>query len=61
VERALDSPALIETSTTDPALESRFAQIPEFGNRVLRVIVNTQVVPARVVSVYFDRRMKGRL
>jgi hypothetical protein len=61
MERALDSPALIETSATDLALESRFAKIPEFDNRVLRVIINTQVVPARVVSVYFDRRMKGRL
>jgi hypothetical protein len=43
LERVLASPALIEASITDPELESRFARIPEFGNRVLRVIVNTQV------------------
>jgi hypothetical protein len=61
LERALASPTLIEASITDPELESRFAKIPEFGDRVLRVIVNTQVVPERVVSVYFDRRMKGKL
>jgi hypothetical protein len=61
LERVLVSPALIEASITDPELESRFAKIPEFRDRVLRVIVNTQVVPERVVSVYFDRRMKGKL
>lgn len=55
------SPALIEASPTDPELESRLAKIPEYGDRVLRVVVNTQVVPERVVSVYFDRKMKGKL
>ena len=34
---------------------------PEFGGRVLRVTVNTAVEPNRVVSVFFDRRMKGKL
>lgn len=61
LERVLASPALIEASATDPELESRFAKISEFGDRVLRVVVNTQVVPERVVSVYFDRKMKGKL
>jgi len=42
-------------------LESRFAKIPEHGDRVLRVVLNNTVVPARVVSVYFDRTMKGKL
>jgi hypothetical protein len=35
--------------------------IPEFGGRVLRVAVNTAVEPNRVVSVFFDRKMKGKL
>jgi hypothetical protein len=61
LERALARPSLIEPSTTDPELESRLAKIPEYGDRVLRVVVNTQVVPERVVSVYFDRKMKGKL
>ncbi len=61
IERVLASPTLIEASNTGPELESRFARIPEFGNRVLRVVVNTQVVPERVVSVYFDRKMKGKV
>lgn len=61
LERVLANPVLIQASTTDPELESRFAKITEFGDRVLRVVVNTQVVPERVVSVYFDRKMKGDL
>ena len=61
LERALANPTLTERSKIDTELESRFAVIPEFGNRVLRVIVNTQVVPERIVSVYFDRKMKGKL
>ncbi|HYV04679.1 MAG TPA: DUF4258 domain-containing protein [Blastocatellia bacterium] len=61
LECVLGNPTLIESSTTDPELESRFAKISEFGDRVLHVVVNTKVVPERVVSVYFDRRMKGKL
>ena len=61
LDRALANPELIERDATDPELENRFAKIAEFGNRVLRVVVNTRVVPARIVSVYFDRRMKGKL
>jgi uncharacterized DUF497 family protein len=61
MEQVLTNPELVERSTTQPELENRFARIAEFGDRVLRVVVNTQVVPERVVSVYFDRRMKGKL
>jgi uncharacterized DUF497 family protein len=61
LDKALANPELIERDATDPELESRFARIAEFGGRVLRVVVNTRVVPERVVSVYFDRRMKGKL
>lgn len=60
VERALETPSLIQPSASDASLESRFVKIPEFGNRVLRVVVNKEASPARVVSVYFDRTMKGK-
>jgi hypothetical protein len=46
---------------TDATLERRYRKIPEHENRVLRVVVNTMVAPERVVSVYFDRTMKGKL
>ena len=42
-------------------VERCFRCIPEFGNRVLRVVVNKAAEPIRIVSVFFDRRMKGRL
>jgi hypothetical protein len=33
-------------------------QISEFGQRWLRVVVNPNVKPQRVVTVFFDRRVK---
>jgi hypothetical protein len=45
MERTLDRPDLIEPSSRDSSLESRLAKIPEFGGRVLRVVVNKRAVP----------------
>ncbi len=56
VEHVLFAPELIEPDSIDPELEHRLAHIAEFGGRVLRVIVNTRAIPARVVTVFFDRR-----
>ena len=61
LERALREPELKMPDPTDATLERRYRKIPEHENRVLRVVVNTTVVPERVVSVYFDRTMKGKL
>lgn len=33
-------------------------RIEEFGNRYLRVIVNPLVDPHRIVTIFFDRRLK---
>ena len=45
--------------------ERFFRSIPEQNGRILRVAVNTSVAPWRVVSgvvsVFFDRSMKGKL
>ncbi|MBE9146756.1 DUF4258 domain-containing protein [Planktothrix mougeotii LEGE 06226] len=35
--------------------------IPEFGGRFLRVVVNSTVTPNRVVTVFFDRRLRRNL
>lgn len=32
--------------------------IPEYGGRSLRVVVNPYVEPERVVTVFFDRRLR---
>jgi hypothetical protein len=61
VERTLASPELRQPDPVDATVERCYRKIPEFGGRVLRVAVNTAVEPNRVVSVFFDRRMKGKL
>ena len=61
MERKLSEPELVLQDPYDATIERRFRHIPEFGGRVLRVALNTRVEPIRVVSVFFDRQMKGRL
>ena len=60
VERTFAMPELILPDSYDATVERRFRKIPEFGGRVLRVAVNTAVEPNRVVSIFFDRKMKGK-
>lgn len=47
VEQALATPERVEPDAHDPALEHRLAAIEEFGNRVLRVVVNRTVSPVK--------------
>ena len=61
VERVAWGPALRTMDPRDPELERFYGRVPEFGNRILRVVLNTRVEPWRVVSVFFDRSMKGKL
>jgi len=61
MERTIAHPELRERDSGDPALERRWRRIPEYGDRVLRVVVDTTIDPPRVISVFFDRGMKGRL
>ncbi|HCX32801.1 MAG TPA: hypothetical protein DHV08_04120 [Rhodocyclaceae bacterium] len=56
VERAMKAPERVEPDRVDTALEHRLARIAEFDNRVLRVVVNRNVAPARIITVFFDRR-----
>lgn len=56
MERTLDAPEWTEVDSVDAGLEHSLARIPESGNRVLRVIVDTRSVPPWIVTVYFDRR-----
>ena len=61
VELVVAEPSLRIPDPNDPEVERFFRSIPERGNRILRVAVNTRVAPWRVVSVFFDRNMKGKL
>lgn len=61
VERTVREPELRQPDTNDPLVERFFRRIPENGGRTLRVAVNTQVAPWRVVSVFFDRSKREKL
>ena len=61
IERVVASPGLRLYDPNDVEVERFYGSIAEMDGRVLRVAVNTRVVPWRVVNVFFDRRMRGRL
>lgn len=57
VERVIDFPERTEADAVDPDMEHRLGRVPEWGNRVLRVIVNRSTEPLRIVTAFFDRRV----
>ena len=61
VEATVSDPVLRTNDPHDSAVERFYRTIPARNRRVLRVAVNTRVAPWRVVSVFFDRRMRGRI
>ena len=61
VSLAVAAPGLRTDDPNDPEVERFYWRPPEAGDRVLRVAVNTRVEPWRVVSVFLDRTMRGRL
>ena len=61
VERVVTEPTLRSSDAGDAEVERFFRRKPEHGDRVLRVAVNTRASPWRVVSVFFDRGMRGEL
>ena len=61
IESVLNEPILRVSDGRDPDVELFYRRIPAYGNRVLRVVVNTNVAPWKVVSVFFDRNAGGRL
>ena len=60
IERVLRNPDLRVDDESDPELEHCVAKVPELANRVLRVIVSMSE-PRRVITLYPDRNMKGKL
>ncbi len=61
VAKTFSSPEFTRPDPKDAQVEQRFRRIPEFGGRILRVVVNKTVEPKRILSVFFDRAMKGKL
>lgn len=61
VEETLLNPQQIERDTDDPQLEHRLAPISARDYRVLRVVCDPRQTPLKIVTVHFDRSMKGNL
>ena len=61
VSLAVAAPGLRTSDPNDSGVERFFWRIPEADDRVLRVAVNTRVEAWRVVSVFLDCTMRGRL
>jgi hypothetical protein len=61
LESVLEAPALREPDPEEPRLQRWYRVIPARNGRVLRVVLDPSVEPARVISVFFDRGMRGRL
>ena len=60
IERALAEPEWTEPDQAKPGVMHAFLRIAERNYRVLRVVYNPSVHPLRVITVYFDRRLRGR-
>ena len=61
VERVLNQPEKILTDKENATLRHALSRIPEFDNRVLRVIFSDEIEHIRVITVYFDRQMRNKL
>ncbi len=58
VQRVLDAPD--DTEEHDDGTRHFIKQIPEFGNRWLRVVINIVKQPNKGVTAFFDRRLRRR-
>jgi len=55
------NPEFREEDPHDAEIERFYRRVAERDNRVLRFAVNTKLATWRVVSVFFDRKMRGKL
>ncbi|MGH7097581.1 MAG: DUF4258 domain-containing protein [Stellaceae bacterium] len=58
IEAALAAPGRVAQDATDPALSRSYKIIPEFGNRVLRVVHRPDGNDILVVTAHWDRGAK---
>ena len=61
IEQVLSHPQKSEEDKMDGKLRHFLGEISEFDSRVLRVIVNNKVEPMIIITVYFDRAMRGKI
>ncbi len=65
IEREIDKRWISDTITkpdyTKFVSEEEFhyiKQINEYGNRFLRVVVNPKIQPKKIITIFFDRRLR---
>ena len=58
IERTIESPEQVELDRRFPDVRHALRRIPEYGNRVLRVVYVSTENPYRIVTIFFDRRVK---
>ena len=59
VNRAIQEPDRVEDY--DDRTRHYIKQIPEFGNRWLRIVVNVSSIPPKRITAFFDRRLRSSL
>ena len=60
IQQVLACPEKIEADDVDHDLIHALGKIAEHGDRVLRV-VHSRSFPTRIITVYFDRSVRGKL
>jgi len=58
VERTLKSPDILENM--DDGTTHYMKMIEEYGDRWLRIIVNENRTPAKIITAFFDRRLRRK-
>lgn len=58
VELAARAPEWTRPDPNDPLLEHRFRQLPDYGDRVLRVVCLEDAHKIRIVTAFLDRRAR---
>ena len=61
VAMTVAEPTLIEAHPEDATCRCAYRAIPEAGGRVLKVVYNRTTDPWHIVTIHFDRRMRGKL
>jgi hypothetical protein len=61
VEHVVRYPERVNIDAVDSTLEHRLGRISEYEGRVVRVIVKKDTNPLRIITFYFDRRMRRQL
>ena len=61
MEQVIQEPEKVEPDRVDSELEHRLGRVQAYGNRVLRVVVKKGTNPLRIITFYFDRKMRNQL